>query len=257
MDNDQNLNDLNQENEYQESLEDGLSEEVSDAGEQESSNQQQDASAPQEKTLSQSQVGRMLRDERRRVRRQIEAELAQSQGAYQPQNQDSSQPSKVFDPKTNQYYSADSPIGQMIAYNQLAQKREQERKHVEELKTFQDRVERGFVEYGEAFESAKERFIELGTDEMANALMGEDKPDAVIHYLGTNIEELRRISQLSPARQSKKIWEISQRLNPPKKTVSSAPAPTQSMPESGVAATGGKEVSYEERKARWRSKLFT
>lgn len=106
--------------------------------------------------------------------------------------------------------------------------------------------------YHEREEAAREKFDDFEqvaynpnvpiTDWMAQSIQASEIGPEVAYYLGSNVKEAQRISQLSPLLQAKEIGKIEAKLvsNPPVKKTTSAPPPV-----SPVTARASGAPSYD------------
>lgn len=210
---------------------------------------------------AQERLGKAIKAERERLRAQyartldaerqrIAAELQHS--GTQPTQTNQSQ---VFDPETGEYVDTSSAIGQILSRKQKILQRQAEMRAQSEYAQLSTKAQEGYDRFIETYADAHEKFVQLGTDWMAEALKGAEDPSAVINHLGTHPEEIKRIAQLPPARQAREIILIDTRLNPPKKLVSNAKQPVSHVNESRNPAVGIENQSYEQREAYYRKRF--
>lgn len=201
-----------------------LSEDANNSPETESENNEEDLPPH-----LQRKIGKIISLERKRLQAQFNRQIqTQVPGTQAPDGM-------IFDHQIGEYVDLNSVPGQMAWREQLAQqKREkdqlvaQQTARQSEYEELTERLIEGHTRYNN-FQQALQNFSDLATQEMADALCGIEKPDAVIAYLGDKKAEIQRISRLKPAQQAREMFRIEQSITPRKKLVTNAPAPVPKL----------------------------
>lgn len=203
----------------------------------------------------QKKLGKTLSYERKRLRQEYESQLAElRQQISSPEQYGSmgSDEETIYDPETGENVPVNSTVGQLIQRNyKIAQRRKVQSAEVE-MRKLSNAVDEGYSRFDhESYDQAKNTFINMGNDQMAEALTGADDPAAVINYLGSNPNELKRIAQLSPAKQTREIYRIDERMSPRKKLVTNASAPMDSINTNRNYAADVTNQSFDQRSDYW------
>lgn len=227
-------------------------------GETKEANQEEEKPKEEGKALApeiQQKIGKAISEERKKIRREYEEKLAQqSQFAETQQRARQEQPANsIWDPEVGEYVSLDSPIGQTVLRNyKIAEKRREVSAHAE-ANELRNAIEEGYSRFDhEKYDNARETFIKLGSDSMAEALKGADDAAAVLNYLGAKPSEIKRISQLPPAKQMREIHRIDELLSPRKKMVTNAKPPMKPVNSNKNYAVAAEDQGYQSREDYWR-----
>lgn len=227
-------------------------------GEEEKANPEESPKQKEDEALApeiQEKIGKAISAERKKIRREFEEKLAQqTQVSETQQRARQEQPANtIWDPEVGEYVSLDSPIGQTVLRNyKIAEKRREVSAHAEanELRTA---IEEGYSRFDhEKYDQARETFIKLGSDVMAEALKGADDAAAVLNYLGAKPSEIKRISQLPPAKQMREIHRVDELLSPRKKMVTNAKPPMKPVNSNKNYAVTPENQGYQAREDYWR-----
>jgi len=109
---------------------------------------------------------------------------------------------------------------------ELLAKREAAKQQSAILDGYQDREEQARDKYDDFEQVAYNPKVPI-TEAMAETIRSSDIGPEVAYYLGSNVKEAERISQMTPLGQAKEIGKIEAKLaaEPPVKRTTSAPAP--------------------------------
>lgn len=239
-------------NEMQTETENGVDEPVETSGEvvndeaentgdtEESIDEESTEESQDEPVITQKQLGALLAKERLKERAKekarYEAQMSQQiHSGNAPLMQ--APPGTIYDAETEEYVAVDTPEGaaalraQKIAAVKAA--KEEARRAAEKQAEYADareKINEGFDKF-DNFYNSFQTFQNLGTDAMAEGLLGVDDPAAIINYLATKQGELKRISSLPRRFQAKEVHKIEDLLQPKKRLVTQAkPLPTATKP---------------------------
>lgn len=183
-----------------------------------------------------AQIGKRLAIEKRKWERSQQAAQSATQNErqiVQPASGDMT-PDQFETPEQFQQY-----LDQRA--EQLANAREAAKRSQQVLEQYHEKEVEAFEKYDDFEQVAYNPNVPI-TDIMAQTIRESDIGPDVAYYLGSNLAEAKRISQLSPYLQAKEIGKIEARIasEPPGKKTSNAPAPV-----TPVKAKGGENASYD------------
>ena len=190
---------------------------------------------PAPKTFTQEEleaaIGKRLSKERRKWEREQAAKPAQP----------APQPSEAL--RVDQFESPEAyaeALAEQKAH-QILTEREQRYREMELREAYAEREEAARDKYDDFEQVARNPNLPI-TVPMAEAILASEIGPEVAYHLGTNPDEAKRISRLSPFLQAKEIGRIEAKLaaNPPVKKTSTAPAPI-----APVTARGGGSSTYD------------
>jgi hypothetical protein len=211
--------------------------------------QEQPESQP-EKTLTQSEVNKLIAREKakeaRRVERAVRAEAErdfyrQQLEAQKPQARPDGRPREEdFAGKPYTEYiealaewRADQRFEQKLkAREQETQTQRQQREAAEQAHAVKERLSEGADEFPDFEEVALADHVPI-SQAMAAAIAESDFPAKVAYYLGSHLEEAKRIYSLPPTKQIREIAKIEATLSEPAPTTK---APPPIKPASGKAS---------------------
>lgn len=208
--------------------------------------QVQTPEAPQEKMLTQSEVNKLVAAEKAKAARRAErianerAEALYYKRLYEQTQQPQQRESVVKQPtdfKTYEEY-VEYRIEQALEHRMKAREQEsqtqrQQREAQEQSARLRERLSEGASEFDDFEEVALADHVPISTA-MAAAISESDIPAKLAYYLGSHLDEAKRIHALPPTKQVREISKIEDQLT---STPKPKPAPEPIKPNSGNAST--------------------
>ena len=189
-----------------------------DTGEGKESEQEEVAAKTFTQEELEAEIGKRLARERRKFERQ----------------QQNREPAKKVEVLAADQYESIEKYAEAIAEKKLQDAKVKESQE-QEVKTFQSQVDKAIDKYPD-FE--KVAFTHpFMTEEMASAIRTSESATEVAYYLGSNLDEAERISNLTPVQQIRAIGKLEAKFeNKETRQSSSAPAPIKPVGSKGATA---------------------
>ena len=193
------------------------------------------------KELVSKAVSERLTKERRRLDRIARAEAERDFLRQQLQVQQQPKPSAKGEPQPTDFKTYEEYVNAVIEYRleqrlsareQEGQTQRQQREAQQQAAQMRERILEGSDEFEDFEEVALADHVPISTA-MAAAISESDVPAKLAYYLGSHLEEARRIYALKPTQQVREIAKIEQTLTAAPKP---KPAPEPIKPNSGTAS---------------------
>lgn len=136
----------------------------------------------------------------------------------------------IYDPKTGRTFDLHTPLGLQVWREQEAERVQNAQNQQKIYRDTAEKIMSGQARY-DNFDDSLHAFKTLGSDDLADALVGSDDPAAVVDYLGSNIEELNRLSRLNPHEVKRAVYKLESALQGKSKKISNTPPPVKTVSE--------------------------